>query len=228
MLRSARGVRRLSAAAKRSSVRIEGDHGKYAHSLFNVAKENKTEERVGKELRMIAESVGKDNVTAALRSPVRKTEDWTKRTEEWLTSGKGKALADPTKKLVRAVMSRGDALLLPKVADAYQAILRDARGIVGAKVTTAIPMSAAQEKKLVAELKKRLDSDQTVELEKDVDPTILGGIKVVLGNQYCDLSAASRVRKYDEWLRSRQYEWFDEKVQALQKVPVDQSVLYDK
>lgn len=77
------------------------------------------------------------------------------------------------------------------VANAFATLAANERGEVTAEVTTARALTAAQNKALVAQLKKRVGSD--VAINAKVDPAILGGMVVQIGSQMIDNSIQTRL-----------------------------------
>jgi len=78
---------------------------------------------------------------------------------------------------------------LPAVGDiieGYGLLLEAQRGIVRAEVTTARPMSAAQQERLKAALERR--TGKTVLIERKIDPRVMGGVVVRMGDQVIDRS----------------------------------------
>ena len=88
---------------------------------------------------------------------------------------------------------------LPKMIDAFDAIVADHRGEVTAKVTSAHPLSAAQLKELTANLKPRVGRD--VSVAATVDPAILGGLVVQLGSQLIDGSIRTRLNSFAQAMK---------------------------
>jgi len=56
------------------------------------------------------------------------------------------------------------------------------------------------------ELKKTLQSfakkGETIKIELKVDPTIIGGIVVSIGDRYVDMSVATKIKKYTEIIQN--------------------------
>lgn len=59
-----------------------------------------------------------------------------------------------------------------------------------ATITSAIKLSSDQRKKLLEVLKKKY---RVTELEEQVDPEILGGLKVTIGSMQLDLSVKNKL-----------------------------------
>jgi F-type H+-transporting ATPase subunit O len=71
------------------------------------------------------------------------------------------------------------------------------KGEIEAKVTTAKSLDARELKDLQAVLQTFVKSGNTLKLETKVDPTLIGGMVVELGDRYIDLSISSRLRTYE-------------------------------
>jgi F-type H+-transporting ATPase subunit O len=72
------------------------------------------------------------------------------------------------------------------------------KGQINAKVTTAKQLDASQLKELQAVLQTFLKQGHKLQLETQVDPELIGGMVVELGDRYIDLSISSRLRVYSD------------------------------
>jgi F0F1-type ATP synthase delta subunit len=61
-----------------------------------------------------------------------------------------------------------------------------------AKVTTAIPLTAAQRKKIAQALESKFG---TSEFDEVVDPAVIGGIKLIIGSEELDGTVAGKLDK---------------------------------
>jgi len=77
------------------------------------------------------------------------------------------------------------------VIRAFELLAAERRGAVAAEVTSAIELTAAQQKTIAAALKKAFGKDP--EITTAVDPAILGGLKVKVGSKLFDASLKSRL-----------------------------------
>lgn len=80
---------------------------------------------------------------------------------------------------------------LAAIAAAFERLLDEAKGIVRGTVVTAVPLGAAKKGELAASLGKKAGSE--VELGFEVDPGILGGIVLRLGNTIMDASLRAQL-----------------------------------
>ena len=83
-----------------------------------------------------------------------------------------------------------------KIADKFSELMRAHRGEVKAIVTSADSLTKAQLKSLEASFKSTfLSGGETLIMETKVDPDILGGLQVQIGDKFMDLSLATKVNK---------------------------------
>jgi F-type H+-transporting ATPase subunit delta len=109
----------------------------------------------------------------------------------------GGAVTGAPRNLVLLLVRRGRIELLPTVAAELRRIWEQREGIVRAVVTSAAPLSQA-ERDAVRDRLATLTGDR-VEMELQVDPALLGGIQVRIGDRLIDGSVRGRL----EQLRTR-------------------------
>lgn len=107
----------------------------------------------------------------------------------------GPAWSDLLGAFVRLVLSRGRAEFLREIVDAFQAAVDEDQRRIRALVRSVHPLSEA----VLGRLRATLEAleDRTVELRAELDPALLGGLQIHLGNRVIDGS----VRRYVDELR---------------------------
>ncbi|MGA0587774.1 F0F1 ATP synthase subunit delta [Dyella sp. KRB-257] len=83
--------------------------------------------------------------------------------------------------------------LLPEVADLFEEYKREAESQLLVKVTSAMALDAAQIDQLKASLKRRFKRE--IELETQVDASLLGGVVIDTGSEVIDGSARGRLER---------------------------------
>jgi F-type H+-transporting ATPase subunit delta len=81
--------------------------------------------------------------------------------------------------------------LLPAIAEAYDRVASERRGLTVADVTTAVPLSEKLRESLVAKLSA--DLGRGVVLREKVDPSIIGGIVIDAAGRRIDASIGSQL-----------------------------------
>lgn len=77
-------------------------------------------------------------------------------------------------------------------------IMKAYKGEVNARVTTAKPLDNSQQKELQTVLQGFLKKGHKLQIDLKVDPALIGGMVVELGDRYVDLSLASKLRLYSK------------------------------
>lgn len=95
--------------------------------------------------------------------------------------------------LAKLLVQKGRSADARAVADAFGRMADEHEGIAHAEVTTAVELSAEK----VAEIEKQLSAQvgKTVKASARVDPTILGGVVVRVGDQLVDGSVRTRLKR---------------------------------
>ncbi len=81
----------------------------------------------------------------------------------------------------------------PKIADTYSQLMKAKRGEVEATIISADPLTKAQQNAVEAAMKSQVGAGKKVVLSTQVDPAILGGLQVQIGDQFLDLSVGSKI-----------------------------------
>jgi len=96
-----------------------------------------------------------------------------------------------TRKFLGLLSMNRRASALPAIIEAFGRLAAARRGVVLAKVTTAVALTKAQAKDLASALRTALGGDPQVETA--VDPAILGGLKVRVGSRLYDASLKTKL-----------------------------------
>jgi F-type H+-transporting ATPase subunit delta len=93
--------------------------------------------------------------------------------------------------LINILVTRQRFESIPAILAEYNDLVLQARGVVVADVTTAVELST-EERERVAEGLRRMVG-RTVEMHTTVDPAIIGGLIIRVGDQLIDSSVAARL-----------------------------------
>ena len=105
----------------------------------------------------------------------------------------GGTLDSKVANLLRAVIDNGRLQALPKIAAQFHALVNTAGGVSDALIQSAYPIDAAQLAEVSAALEKRFGRklNPTVALV----PELIGGIRVVVGDEVLDTSVKARLEQ---------------------------------
>ncbi|WP_374436203.1 F0F1 ATP synthase subunit delta [Inhella sp.] len=102
-------------------------------------------------------------------------------------------LADGMRNFLRTVIENGRLDALPAVAAQFHTLASQAQGVADAVVESAFPMDAAQLAELSAVLEKRFG--RKLKPEVKVEPSLIGGVRVTVGDEVLDTSVRARLER---------------------------------
>jgi F-type H+-transporting ATPase subunit delta len=172
-----------------SSKQISGVAERYANSLFELALESKSVEKVEKDLAafegMLASS---SDLRRLVVSPVFSGDEQLKAISAIADKAGVKGLVG---NFLRVVARNRRLFAMPGIIRAFRAMTAEYRGEVVADVVSAHALSGAQEKELAAALKSVAGKE--VSMNVTVDPAILGGLIVKIGSRQIDTSLRTKL-----------------------------------
>jgi F-type H+-transporting ATPase subunit delta len=168
-------------------MRSPGAGRRYAEAAFGLAQQAGTVEAWQRDLAIAAGLAGFERIGLAADSPAVPFEERRAMIERLL----GSLISAQACNLVLLLARRGRFEILPDVSAEYDALVRKSRGIVAATVTTPAPLSDAT----LARVRARVEelAGANVELATAVDPALLGGLTVRIGDILIDASVQSRL-----------------------------------
>lgn len=95
--------------------------------------------------------------------------------------------------LLTAVIENGRLAALPEIATQFRALVNARAGVSDATVYSAYPIEAGQLAEVVAALEKRFARKLNARVE--IDPALIGGIRVVVGDEVLDTSVKARLEQ---------------------------------
>jgi F-type H+-transporting ATPase subunit delta len=107
----------------------------------------------------------------------------------------------PVANLVSLLLRRRRIDLLPSLAREFRRIYNRSQGIVEATVTSAAELDDAEMKQVSARLEQLAGA--RVQIEQRVDPALLGGVQVRLGDKLIDGSVRGRLERLRATLAAR-------------------------
>ena len=160
----------------------------YSEALFAVAKGNSGGLGVwAEQAQRLAHVAANGNVRSAMADP-RLTN--TQRADIFLS------LVQPAvdkyfKNFVELLIANGRLLLLPQIAQQFQALKDEAEGVAQANITSAFPMSEDQISQLIALLEPKFGLK--LKPHVIVDAALIGGVRVLVGDHVLDTSVQAQL-----------------------------------
>ncbi|MDY3556374.1 F0F1 ATP synthase subunit delta [Gemmata sp. JC717] len=109
-----------------------------------------------------------------------------------LEAALGDRVSRPLRGLIATLQQNNRLALLRPVAAAYRRLIAEQAGQVPVKITAAAPLTDDQTAKLTENLKKLLKQDPVLNVR--VDPDLLGGLVVQVGDSVVDTSVRTRLQ----------------------------------
>ncbi len=162
---------------------------RYAEAAFQVATRDGTVESWRAELDAAGEIAADDQVGRMLANPAVALETRTEMAESIF----GKVVGRPVLNLIGLMLRRGRIEQLSRVAAEFRRLDNARQGITLATATSAAPLSPDEIRVLTTRMEELTGG--RVELEVQVDPSLLGGLVVRIGDRLIDGSVRGRLER---------------------------------
>jgi F-type H+-transporting ATPase subunit delta len=161
---------------------------RYAKAILDAAHDKGATGEVNNDMLLVASTIdGNAELTAFILSPTT-TVDVKQSALLEVFSG----INDVTKSLFRLLFENKRFEILGTIASEYNKLFEEMNGVETATVTTAIAMDADMEAKVLAKILSF--SNKKVVIENIVDPAIIGGFILRMGDQQYNASVANRLQ----------------------------------
>lgn len=167
---------------------------RYAEAAFELATRDGAHDAWRDGLGFAAAVLGEPRIARAASDPGQPFAERQKLIERLL----GTHVSESVANLARLLAKRGRLDILPLVASEYQRLLNRQRGVVEATVTSAAPLDEAETDALKAHIQTMTGAD--VDLRTAVDPELIGGLTVRVGDTLLDASVRGRLERLREQL----------------------------
>ena len=170
---------------------------RYARALFDVARKEGDIQQVGREIAGFAQLVaGNEMLSRTFANPAIPAPRKRAVVEQLI--GAGAATSPIVAKLLLMLAERDRLVLLPDLATAYEARLMENAQVVRAHLTTAVALPSDRITALQQGLARA--TGREVQLEANIDPSIIGGAVARIGSTVYDGSVTTQLQKVKERL----------------------------
>ncbi|XP_018316217.1 ATP synthase subunit O, mitochondrial [Mycetomoellerius zeteki] len=181
-------------------VQVFGLEGRYATALFSAASKQKVLDAVEKDLISFQGLLKKDSILIDfIKNPSIKRKD---KVEAFKAIGSKSGMNPTTENLLTLLAENGRLGKMNVIINLYKLLMAANRGEIVCEVITASPLDADTKTKLESTLKRLLKKDQTALLTTKVDPSIIGGMIISVGDRYIDMSIASKIKMYTDLIET--------------------------
>ena len=161
---------------------------RYAKAILEIADSKKSAAEVSVDMALIATTIaGNLELHSFIQNPLIKTD-----TKKDVVLEVFASVNAVTKSLFHLLLENKRFEILEAIALEYNHLFDIMNGVEVAKVTTAIPTDAALEAKVLAKI--ATFSNKKITIENTVDPSIIGGFILRIGDKQYNASIANRLQ----------------------------------
>jgi F-type H+-transporting ATPase subunit delta len=168
----------------------------YARAAFEVAMQDSALEAWSRLLALVAAVSSQPVVSSVLRDPSLSSEQ----IADSFIGVCGDEVEGKGNNFVRLLAENKRLVLLPEIAELYEALKANEERSIDVEVTTAFKISSEIAERLANSLKTRLERD--VNLETSVDQSLIGGAVIRAGDMVIDSSVRGKLTKLVESINS--------------------------
>lgn len=159
---------------------------RHAQAVFQIAQEQNALDKWQEDLDELASAFGDPDMGRVLESPKIRPD------QKQELAGQRLAGLDPlARNLASLLVSRGRVALAEGIAAEYRALLDDYRGVGTAEVTTAVALDAEAKNRIADQMSEA--TGKQIQLTSQVDPDIVGGIVIKIGDSLIDGSTRTKL-----------------------------------
>ena len=173
---------------------------RYAKSFLDLAVEQNSLEQVKDDMVFILEVIeSSKELRTMLKSPVI-SEDKKKAVLEAII---GPSVSVLTNSFIKIILKKGRESQLQGIAHGFRNLYREHHGIEEAVITSAHELTAEQKEDIRAKLKGVTGS--AIEIKEIIDPSIIGGVKIRVGDKQYNGSLAYQLDQLKRQFQENQY-----------------------
>lgn len=160
---------------------------RYAQAIAQIAQEQGSWDQWVEDLRLLSRLVQETAFRQAMESPKLPQAEKFAFLDQHVTNARPLA-----RQLTKLLVMKRRISILPELADAFQLLVDAHRGLEHVNLVTAVPLEPEDE----VALKARLEAytGKQVALTTEVDPTIIGGVVIRIGDKLIDGSTQGRLQ----------------------------------
>ncbi|MDR2839262.1 MAG: F0F1 ATP synthase subunit delta [Azonexus sp.] len=159
----------------------------YAEALFQAAKESGKQAEWSGQIAALGQVAGNEEVRAAISNP----NVAAGQRVDFFKAVCGKTVSAGLSNFIQILSDNGRLGVLPEIAELYENYKRAEEGTRQAEIFSAFPIDDKQVKMLVPQLETAFKSK--LEAKVVVAPELIGGIKVIVGDQMLDASVRGKL-----------------------------------
>ena len=164
---------------------------RYAKSLLDLANESNKLDEVKADMQVLDKALDNRDLYLLLKSPIVSESKKKSIFKEIF----GDKLSDMTLSFFNVILNKGREEYIPAISDSFTEQYKSHKGISSVKLTTAAPISESNLASIKSKLLSSSETDQSVEIETEVDPSIIGGFVLEIGDKLYNDSIAYKLNQ---------------------------------
>jgi len=173
---------------------------RYAKSLIDLSQEKNNLDQVYNDMVLINGTISNNNdLQLLLNSPVVNTD----KKQKILTEIFGKGISELSTVFLKLISSKKRESLIQQISSSFINQYKDLKNIVVAEVTSAISLDKKQLDSIINLINN--DKKSSYEVVEKIDPEIIGGFKLRVGDQQIDASISRELRELKKAFNENPY-----------------------
>ncbi|MAX81971.1 MAG: ATP synthase F1 subunit delta [Crocinitomicaceae bacterium] len=182
-------------------MKINKTAARYSKALLGLSIEKNNLEDVFKDMTLIVDTAKESkDLSLLLESKVIKADD----KSAVLDKVFGSHISEISSRFIKIIVNHGREDILVPIAEAFIHQYKQHKGIVSAEVTTAVALSN-EERENIKGIVTQMQQG-TVELTEKINPEIVGGMIIRVGDKQIDASVSRRLETLKRELINKSYE----------------------
>jgi F-type H+-transporting ATPase subunit delta len=174
---------------------------RYAKALFDLAKERKEIDQAFTDMSFIHQLIkGNRELYSLLKSPVIKADTKVSILNKVFSDRVGNLV----KSFIKIIADKGREVLIPEMAEEFVRMVKVHKNILTVEVQSAIAVDAAAREKIMSIVKANHTGE--VEFVERVNPAIVGGVILKVGDRQIDASVSGLLRTMRKEFEQNPYE----------------------
>lgn len=170
---------------------------RYAKALLDLALEKKQEDLVNKDMQFVAETIAENSeLEMLISSPIYRIAD----KKMALTAVFDKKISALSNNLIDLLATNKRMSLFQTIANQYSILYNEVKKIVKASVITAIPLDDEMRKQILTKA-QALAKNKEINLESNIDESIIGGFILRVGDVQIDASILNKLNNLKRELK---------------------------
>jgi len=180
-------------------IAVFGFEGRYATALFSAAMKEKKIDNVEKELKDLKGLMKTDKALAEfMTNPLLKPHIKIAALKKAFVK---KNYSPITLNFLEALSENGRLKSIVSIIDCFIGVMGNVRGEIPCEIISAKPLDAPTLAEFEKTLKGFVKKNEKILLQTKVDPSLIGGVIINIGDKYINMSISSKIKAYNSVLR---------------------------